>query len=121
MAAAERGPAPEQDATPPPYARAARFGGERLAGRAYVQVQHLVHDADCDLSVYRFQLQGGFHVAVLGAPPPAELGRQVEALLALGQPVPLPPDLVRFLLERRAQATRIGPWVERHWRPGRPG
>jgi hypothetical protein len=69
--------------------------------------------------VYRFQLDGVWHVAVLGDAPHAELGGKLGELLACGEAVSLPPIVATALLGRRADATRHGPWVERHYRPNR--
>jgi len=109
---------PNPETAPLPYARAARFAGEPAAGRAYAAAQALIYQAtDCDLSVFRFQLSRVWHVAALGQTPPADLAGHLEALLAAGEPVTLPPELLRIFAQRRAQATRQAPWVERHRRP----
>jgi hypothetical protein len=102
------------------YYQAARFpAGERPAGVAYFQIQRLIYqDRDCDLSVFRFQLQRIYHVAVLGEPPQPNLEAKLSSALANGQPTLLAEEVLRILQQRRAQATRQGPWVERHWRPG---
>jgi hypothetical protein len=104
---------------PVPYYRAARFRGEKPAGRAYNQAQAAIFTAeDCDLSTYRFHLNKVWHVAVLGQAPPPELEQRLEHTLSGGEPTTLPEDMVRVLAGRRAQATQLGPWIERHQRPG---
>ena len=105
---------------PPPYYRAARFSGEKPAGRAYNQAQETIFTApDCELSAYRFHLDRVWHVAVVGEQPPQELERQLEKILSRGQPTTLPELLLRTLEQRRVQATRLGPWIEGHYRPGK--
>jgi hypothetical protein len=119
MSSTERGGEPEPHETEPvPYHKTARFAGERPAGQVYDQLQEAIYTAPtCDLSVYRLQLNRVFHVTVLGQPPPQDLDRRITQLLARGEPVMLPPEVLAALVERRRQATRIAPWVERHERP----
>lgn len=108
---------PEQE--PTPYYKAARFRGEQPAGRAYFQAQDAIfNDPDCDLSTYRFLLQQISHVAVIGEPPPEDLEKKLQEILSTGEPTPLPPNILKLLTERRNQATKQGPWIERHYRPG---
>jgi hypothetical protein len=102
---------------PIPYLRAARFGGERPAGRAYNEAQELIfRDPGCELSVYRLQLDRTWHVAVLGEQPREDLEQRLQAILSRGEPASLPEEILRELARRRAQATKLGPWVERHLR-----
>lgn len=113
---------PSREHEPRPYYRAARFAGERPAGRAYAAVQDAIfrHPADLDLSAYRFQLSRRYHVAVLGQPPPEAVDQHLQALLAAGEPTELPAEVLKLLSERRAQAIKEGPWTEGHYRPGTP-
>jgi hypothetical protein len=109
----------DQHPDQPPYYRAARFSGERPAGRAYSQAQELIfRDPGCDLSVYRLQLERVWHVAVLGEPPREDLDRKLRAILARGEPASLPEEIRLELRRRRAQAIQLGPWVERHYGSG---
>ena len=108
--------AEEQEQTP--YYLAARYAGERPAGRAYFEGQETILRADCDLSVFRFQLNRVWHVAVLGEKPPDDLEDKLKTILSRGTPAPLPPEVLQTLASLRANATRQGPWVERHFRPG---
>jgi hypothetical protein len=102
-----------------PYCRAAKFSTERAAGRVYFQVQKLIDNPEADLSAYRLQLQGVWHVAVVGGAPAKELAEQLEKVMAAGEPVELTSDALDFLIQRRAEQIRHGPWVEGHYRPGR--
>ncbi len=111
------GPGPEQER--PPYHQAARFAGEGPAGRAYRQAQRLIYETACDLSTYRLQINRVWHVAVLGDEPPEDLRQQLGAILAAGSPATLPADVVGMLLARRAEASALAPWVQRHYRPGK--
>ena len=108
---------PEQE--PAPYHRASRFRGESSSRRAYTQAQDILFNTpECDLSAYRFLLRQLWHVAVLGESPAEDLEQKLQEILDRGQPVDLPPDILKFLSERRDQATKEAPWVERHYRPG---
>jgi hypothetical protein len=103
------------------YLQAARFRSERKAERAYFRAQEALYQApECDLSAYRFLLERISHVAVLGTPPPEELDRTIRKILASGEPAALPEEVLTLLLQRRAEQIRLGPWVERHHRPGQP-
>ena len=124
-------PSPEYGGSPPdqpsrreqepvPYHRAARFADERRSARAYRQAQDTVFAVECDLSVYRVLVNRIPHVAVLGQPPPADLDRRLDHILAAGEPVTLPDAVLTALATRRAQASSLGPWVEGHYRPGTP-
>lgn len=111
-------PAPEHD--PLPYQRASRFAGEHPAGVAYTAAQQVIYEApDTDLSVYRLQLNRLWHVVALGVVPPAPVLTAIERILDTGEPADLPSDVWQLLWERRAQAAKQAPWVQRHYRPGR--
>lgn len=98
------------------YAVTARFENQLDAGQVYRSVQESIFDAKCDLSVYRLQLDSVWHVAALGEPPPSDVDREIRDQLAKGELIRLPDLVVAALLDRRAQAMQIGPWVERHVR-----
>jgi hypothetical protein len=105
----------------PSYLKVARFSGERPAGRAYNQLQDAIFRSPaCELSVYRMLLQRDWHVAVLGDPPAETLERRIRQVLSRGTPASLPDEILAELQRRRAAATEIGPWVERHHRPAPP-
>ena len=112
---------PAADDPPRLYLQAARFPSERQAGRAYFRAQEALYSAPaCDLSAYRFLIDRISHVAVLGDPPPQEVDRAIRRILATGEPITLPAEVVETLFQRRSQQIRLGPWVERHHRPGEP-
>jgi hypothetical protein len=73
---------------------------------------------DSDLSVYRLQLNRLWYVAALGLVPPAPVLQAIEQILDRGEPADLPVEVWDALHDRRRQATRLGPWVQRHHRPG---
>lgn len=112
---------PSSESELPRYHQAARFGGEALAEVTYFAAQDIVfaHVGDIDLSAYRFQLNRVDHVVIVGDPPPADLHDQLRAVLAVGEPAVVPEDILRLLHARRATATKVGPWVEGHYRPGK--
>ena len=125
MASPERGPGgpeqyPHREHDPVPYQRAARFAGEQPAGQAYFAAQRVIYEAPqpLDVSVFRLQLNQIWHVAALGLVPPAPVLQAIEDILATGEPAELPQEVWQALAERRAQAIRRGPWMERHQRPG---
>lgn len=102
-----------------PYYRAARFAGERPASQAYFAAQRVIYEAPepVDLSVFRLQLNRLWHVAALGIVPPAPVLQAIEEILSTGEPATLHDEVLAALAERRQQATRQAPWVERHLRP----
>ena len=102
-----------------PYHRAAKFPDDREAGEVYFKIQELIKPPECELSAYRFLIQGDWHVAIVGDAPASELVEQLEVQLSSGESVELPIDILDFLRRRRQQQTKYGPWVERHHRPGR--
>ena len=106
---------------PREYLRAGSFLGEDSAGQAYFAIQELLAHfvGDVDLSVYRFIRNDIWHVAVVGDSPPHQLHQEIEAALAGGESVRLDKKARRWLRQRRQQQIRRGPWVERHYRPGR--
>jgi hypothetical protein len=53
---------------------------------------------------------------VLGEQPREDLEQRLQAILSTGEPASLPEEILRELQRRRAQATKLGPWVERHLR-----
>jgi hypothetical protein len=111
------GSLPERrEAQPEGYALAARFESQSEAGRVYESLQESIFDARCDLSVYRLQLDSVWHVAALGQAPPSDVDQTIRDQLSTGELTRLPDVVVDALLERRAQANRIGPWVEGHYR-----
>ena len=105
---------------PVPYQRTARFADEPSAGRAYFAAQRVIYEAPqpLDVSVFRLQVNRLWHVAALGLVPPAPVLQAIEEILATGEPTELPQEVWQALAERRAQAIRRGPWMERHQRPG---
>ena len=119
MSPERTGEEPSKEHEPQPYYQAARFSSEQVAGKAYFLAQRLIYQADCDLSSYRFQLQSIYHVAVLGEQPPDELHHRLANILSGGDIVSLPAEIIKVLQERRAQATKVSPWLERHYRPGK--
>jgi hypothetical protein len=108
----------ENQSSEPEYLKVARFSGEKPAGRAYRQAEELLYRSpDTELSTYRFHLNRVWHVAILGDQPTEELDRRLTRILSRGEPTTLPEEILQQLQRRRAQATRLGPWVERHTRP----
>ena len=109
-----------KEGEPSSYFQARRFTNEQTAYGVYTVLQDTIFQHECDLSTYRFLLERISHVAVLGSPPPAKLDEQIQTLLTAGEPAILPLEVRTLLEERRAQAAKIGSWVEGHYRPGRP-
>ena len=104
-----------------PYVRAARFASEQSAGRAYAALQRAIFTAaPNDLSVCRVQLDGVYHVVVVGVPPAPALEQRLTAILAAGTLTELPAAVQQALLARRAQVTPHSRWWEAHVRPVPP-
>ena len=87
---------------------------------AYTEAQGLLFSNECDLSAYRIRFQNIPHVVVLGSRPEPEIDEKLSKVLEGGEPANLPQDIVTTLAQRRTQARRLGPWVEGHYRPGKP-
>jgi hypothetical protein len=100
-----------------PYYLAISFHHERLARQAYDQTQALLFKEACELSAFRFYVGPTWYVAIVGETPPSDLDGQLKHLLRRGDPTTLPPEVIDQLEQRRAQATKLGPWVEKHYRP----
>ena len=115
----ESGAQREQEPTEP-YLRAARYSSDPPALDAYTQAQALLFSANCDLSAYRIRFKDVAHVVVVGATPPEQVDTLLVGILQNGEPASLPPDVIMTLNQRRQAARRLGPWVEGHYRPGRP-
>jgi hypothetical protein len=99
-----------------PYYQAARFKTKTLAGIVYNTIQDLIyHDIDCDLSAYRIKLNGTWHVIVIGEKPSDKLHVAIEAQLTNGTLVTVDRAVLLRLMDRRAEATLLGPWVEAHY------
>ena len=109
----ERGPEQSKE----PFCIAAKFKAEPVSRRAYFTAQDAIKkDRENDLSVYRFQLSGVFHVAVLGLTPPEPLEQRLRQILAAGDPATLPENIVSLLFVRRAEMSQQSNWLERHYR-----
>lgn len=103
----------------PPYYKAARFGGEQIAGRVYFQAQELIYeDTESELSAYRLMLNAIYHVAVLGEQPSTNTDHALSRILSQGKLIPLPPEVLGALNARRLEMKQEGQWVEGHYRLG---
>ncbi len=102
-----------------PYVRAARYVADAPALAAYTQAQEAIYSSDCDLSAYRIRFRDNPYVVVLGFTPPEEVESRIDDVLKDGEVARLPRDVISTLTQRRAEARRLGPWVEGHYRPGR--
>ena len=111
---------PDEPTNDTPYYLAVRFTDERRAERAYFQAQRYIqqHESELELSVYRFMNEGRSIVAIVGDNPGGEEEVRLNRRLSGGAKTELDENVLRFLLERREQATEQGSWVERHYRPG---
>jgi hypothetical protein len=107
--------------TPKPYFKAASYESDQQSYFTYRSIESLLFRSNEDLSTYRLRYEGVPHVVVLGeAAPQAAIGKQIEGFLASGAAATLPAHIIEVLAHRRAEAKRIGPWVEGHYRPGKP-
>jgi hypothetical protein len=109
-----------KEVSPKDYVRTSRFNDEIAALTAYAEIQDLLFsDTRWNLSTYRILLNQISHVLVIGARPPEEVDREIAQLLSGGQSVTLPDDVIEVLRRRRDEATKLGSWVEGHYRPAR--
>ena len=117
MASPESASNEQKDEPGPPFVLARRFQRERQAGQAYFKAQEAIFQTEHELSAYRFQMpRGVWHVAVVGVPPPQDVQDQLELILSTGVETTLPDEITSFLFRRQAQAKKLGPWVEGHYR-----
>ena len=105
---------------PTPYYLAARYPNKTPAGKAYNPIQTIIFEEDCDLSAYRFfeQKERKWYVVVIGEEPSPQLHQRLATILFIltrGVRVTLESETLAALMDRRAQQTQIGPWVERHY------
>jgi hypothetical protein len=96
---------------------AARFNSLDQAGNVYTSIHELLRASrESDLSVYRFEMGGVPHVAVVGPEPSPGILQAVGQALAPGQPVTLVQEAARWLLERRADMAPEDPgFTEGHY------
>jgi hypothetical protein len=118
MPTKESKPQPEHEHTEP-YLKAASYSSDQSALQVYNRIQARLFGSNWDLSTYRIKYQQIPHVVVLGVSPPPDGQRIISDMIASGSPANLPKDVINYLIQRRAEAQRLGPWVEGHYRPGR--
>ena len=114
---------PNRESEPPqereplePYLKAVSYRSDQTALGVYNRIQAMLFGSSWDLSTYRIRYQDVPHVVVLGSSPPTEGDKEISAMLGAGSPASLPEEVLTYLWQRRADAQRLGPWVERHWR-----
>jgi hypothetical protein len=107
----------------PSYLEARRYPDPQEAAQAYLKSQEAIRTdkGRANLSVYRLMVgpQLESHVVVLGDTPNTRLFEELQRFLGTGETVEIEEDVLEHLMERRAQAERIGPWVEGHYLPGK--
>jgi len=111
----------DQEKLLPDYHQAARYLDELSSEAAYAEAQRAIYETPCNLSTYRLLNTPDvtWHVAVVGDTPPDELHRRLTSVLAAGESVVLPDDvLIALYQHRRKQPTKDG-WAERHAFPRR--
>lgn len=102
----------------PPYVLSAAFRRPERAKAVYRQAEALLYDQPVDLSAYNLELNGQPLVVVLGNPPPATVHDRLARLLATGQPIAVPEEVLITLYRRSRDAWAKGPWQAYHHRPG---
>ena len=111
----------QQEKLLPNYHQAARYLDELSSETAYAEAQRAIYETPCNLSTYRLLLlpDSIWDVAVLGDVPSDALHRRLTSVLATGDSVVLPNDvLIELYQHRKAQPTKDG-WSERHYFPRR--
>ncbi len=106
-----------------PYYQAARYPTKTASGKAYTAIEQILFDEECDLSTYRYFVKGErkWYVVVIGQEPPPQLHERLKTVLitlARGETVTLDEDMRAFLLARRLEQSKQGPWVEGHYSEG---
>jgi hypothetical protein len=102
------------------YYQAALYPNKSAAGKAYHPIEQIVHDEECDLSVYRLlrQKEKKWLVVVIGQQPPPPLHERLKTILTTltrGEPTTLNEDTLMWLLSRRLEQIQHGQWVEGHY------
>ena len=125
MSKEQEGSLPPEERTPQPYRLSARYPDQISSETPYNAAQELIfRNEELELSVFRLQLRrlnklsDDWFVAIVGEVPAHEHQEQLRQILSGGKDVELPPDVTQALLKRRAELSRLGPWVERHYRGG---
>jgi hypothetical protein len=120
----ERGQAKEQPHQRPSYLDARRYPSAEAAGKAYLESQEAIRRGarKADLSVYRVLLGPLVqpHVIVLGDTPHQQLLAALQRALGADEHVDLAAEMLEQLTGRRAEAEKLGRWVEGHYTPGIP-
>ena len=104
----------------PPYYQAARYPNKAAAGKAYYPLQAIIYEEQCDLSAYRFfeQQERKWYVVVIGDEPSPQVHERLATILftlTRGVRVTLDNETLAALMDRRAQQSLFGPWVEHHY------
>ena len=105
----------------PFYYLACTYPNEKAARKAYVPLQHIIHDIGCELSAYRFFMLGErtWYVVVIGETPDPGLHSRLETILTTltrGTPVVLEREVLILLLARRVNQLQEGTtWKENHY------
>jgi hypothetical protein len=95
---------------------ATRFSSLEEAGAAYTPIQEMLRaNQAADLSVFRFELSGVAHVAVVGTEPEAPVLAAILEALSSGYPATLKEAAVQWLLERRTQQAQPDTFREGHY------
>lgn len=109
----------EPSSSQSPYYLTARYQEASVSQEVYTKAQKLLADNACDVSAYRFLrpniLELPWYVVFLGGRPEEALHQQFVEVLQEGTPANVPPEVLLQLLERRAQESHKGPWVEHHY------
>jgi hypothetical protein len=119
----ERESVPLHEHEPTSYTLAARYPTDESSQVPYNEAQNLIftNTKELDLSAYRFQLrrlepvQVDWYVALVGIQPPAEFDARFRRILIQGEEVQLPQEVHDALIARRAEVTKLAPWVEGHY------
>lgn len=94
----------------------ARFESLEHAGKAYDPIQALLRvEQFTNVSVFRIELHGVAHVAVVGEQPEAHIMEVINQALGLGELITPDADIVGWLLERRVQRPEQVGFSEGHY------
>jgi hypothetical protein len=112
---------PPQEVDGALYYHSAAYPSEHASEQPYDTLKQTLKDEPCELSAFRLMLlpDRAYHVVALGVPPPPELQRRIEDILADGTPSELPTELVAELVLRRLSQVPKGGWVEKSYRTQR--
>ncbi len=116
-------PSPESESNR--YSLSMRYPDQHSSSRPYNRIQKLIYENEnLPLSIFRLKFEGldnfndGYYIAVLGEKPSEEYQERFRRILSGGEEVQLPAEAMEALWQRRQETSKMGDWVEGHYKHG---